>query len=85
MSSQLSVPMTAQRSQSIESTGSSYMDCKSNLSSESEDEDMDYYYKGDSVRIFLLFLACLLVSNLNTLVVKFLGENSHQFLFIGHN
>ena len=50
MSSQLSVPLTTQRSVSMESTGSSYMDCKSNLSSESEDEDMDYYYKGDSVR-----------------------------------
>ena len=43
----LSVP---QRSISMESSGSSYMDCKSTVSSESEEEeDMEFYYKGDSV------------------------------------
>ncbi|XP_052098298.1 protein mono-ADP-ribosyltransferase PARP6-like [Mytilus californianus] len=43
--SSLSVPHSTQRSISMESSGSSYMDCKSTVSSESEEEDMDYYYK----------------------------------------
>ncbi|XP_063433474.1 protein mono-ADP-ribosyltransferase PARP6-like [Mytilus trossulus] len=43
--SSLSVPPSTQRSISMESSGSSYMDCKSTVSSESEEEDMDYYYK----------------------------------------
>ncbi|CAC5414248.1 PARP6_8 [Mytilus coruscus] len=43
--SSLSIPPSTQRSISMESSGSSYMDCKSTVSSESEEEDMDYYYK----------------------------------------
>lgn len=48
MLNQLLVPPLTSRSISMESSGSSYMDCKSTVSSESEEEDMDYYYKGDS-------------------------------------
>lgn len=47
--SNLSVTMATHRSISMESSGSSYMDCRSTVSDESEEEDMDYYYKNDGV------------------------------------